>query len=302
MNIFKQSTLVTYPSGSTEEESKILFADLYDDADMTKVIIVTENTPLHPIDHAWPDQPADKGTVDLGFTKFPILNVVTGAYDTQSGNIFWENNIKARKGQPDWYFLVGHVISVPQGYDKNMFVDQKIILRADKNFRKKINASHTGCHLMSLALNKSTKSFWKKEAKVDSLGNPNLDQLTIQHSSIFEDQCIDHYRLGKSVRKSGLETNALLESIDSIQKSINSQLSEWVRTRTHIYIDAPSPFLDSMRWWHCVLDGHDVTIPCGGTHLTSLAELDSVEVRIEIQSTEPEFTVFTKANVSQLNN
>ncbi|MNT18866.1 hypothetical protein D3C72_1540910 [compost metagenome] len=34
------------------------------------------------------------------------------------------------------------------------------------------------------------------------------------------------------------------------------------------------------RYWHCTLEGQEVTIPCGGTHVDSLAALGRVSVQL----------------------
>ena len=40
------------------------------------------------------------------------------------------------------------------------------------------------------------------------------------------------------------------------------------------------PYLTSSRYWHCNLDGVDVVMPCGGTHVTTTSILKRLNVEL----------------------
>ena len=54
---------------------------------------------------------------------------------------------------------------------------------------------------------------------------------------------------------------------------------------------AGEAIIDS-RYWHCMLEGKEVTIPCGGTHVATLAELG--QVRVQLAPCEEGFTLTTR--------
>lgn len=125
------------------------------------------------------------------------------------------------------------------------------------------------------------------------MDNPDLDKLAIQKSVITPELSIDHYRFGKSLRKHGLEATSLIQNSRDIEGRIKYQIMEWVNTKAKVFVEAPSPNLEAVRWWKCQLDDMVAKIPCGGTHLYSLGELISVNVKIAVDSSEPEISIFT---------
>ncbi|MDA0231631.1 MAG: hypothetical protein O3B21_15810 [Proteobacteria bacterium] len=86
--------------------------------------------------------------------------------------------------------------------------------------RKILSASHSANPLAALALNKACKQFWSK--------TPILDSLSIQKSKIGEGDRLYSYRLGKSIRKTGLDTVEIPLNLDKIQLWINRQLISWL--------------------------------------------------------------------------
>lgn len=46
---------ITYPGSATRGRSQVLRCEERDG----RLLVVTEETPFHPLDHLWPDQPAD---------------------------------------------------------------------------------------------------------------------------------------------------------------------------------------------------------------------------------------------------
>ena len=58
-------------------------------------------------------------------------------------------------------------------------------------------------------------------------------------------------------------------------------------------IDANGPGLTDRREWVCELPDGTARIPCGGTHVTTLAELGSVRVTLELGTDGQQLTMRT---------
>jgi alanyl-tRNA synthetase len=286
------STRVTYPQGATSGLSTVLLAKSYS-SDPSKLIIVTEETPFHPIDHTWPDQPADRGTLTVDGTKLAVSDVVTGAIQSGSKELILDKDIPVKKGTDGWHFVVAHIIDVEGATPPESLVGRTASLEVDPSHRRLLSAAHSACHIAALALNKCTAHLWRKEALKDSLGHPNLDQLAMQVSKITTSESLDHYRFGKSVRKQGLDSPVLLEQIGSVEECMNRQLEDWLRTESPIWIETPHLGLDARRMWHCDLPDGAAYIPCGGTHLKNLKEFSSIRVNFETLPGVPEVILHT---------
>src|SRR5690606_40921310 len=87
------------------------------------------------------------------------------------------------------------------------------------------------------------------------------------------------YRVGKSRRKAGYDP-AELDDTDAVAARANTLLAAWVATGAPVRIERDDDALSARRAWVCVLPEGEARIPCGGTHLTSLAELRSVSVAL----------------------
>ncbi|NUR83524.1 MAG: metal-dependent hydrolase, partial [Nonomuraea sp.] len=187
------STVVTFPDGRVSGRSTIV-GTVRAGAGHG---LVTAETPFHPLDHTWPDQPADRGTIG----GLPVLDCVTAAASDEG--LFLGEEIPVRRGADGWQWLVVHVVGSP--LDEGTQVD----LEVDPAYRAALSAGHTACHLAALALNAALAPYWRKEAKQDALGNPDFDQSAITSSRIAEYGSVDVYRLGKSLRKKGFSAEGL---------------------------------------------------------------------------------------------
>jgi alanyl-tRNA synthetase len=223
------------------------------------------------VDAAWPDQPADRGTLAVDGGTFDLVDCVVGA--TDGAALYLGAEVPVRKGTDGWAFVVAHIIegSVAEGAN--------VDLRVDADYRHALSAGHTACHLASLALNAQLATAWTKEVQLDGLGRPNFDGIAIETSTIGEYGSVDVYRVGKSLRKRGF-TPAALDDLDAIVSGANAQLAEWVASGAEVTIAREGDGLTSRREWRCELPGHPVSIPCGGTHLPSLAELASLTISL----------------------
>lgn len=286
------STRVTYPRGETRGTSAIILAEPYN-GDPSKLIVVTEETPFHPVDHTWPDQPSDAGTLSVGGAAFTISDVLTGAIQAGSDELKLDKEIPVRKGADGWSFVVAHVVEVAGAVAAESLPGQVAFLEVDPVRRMQLSAAHSACHIAALALNKCTARLWRKEVLKDSLGHPNLDQLAMQVSKITTGGSTDHYRFGKSLRKQGLDSAALLEQITGVEACVNAQLDAWLKTDAAIRVEAPHAGLDARRTWACDLPDGPAQIPCGGTHLTNVREFDGVKVSFELLPGAPEVILHT---------
>lgn len=273
-------TQVTFPRNSTVERSKILWVNTRDLTDGAAGMVVAETTPFHPLDHTWPDQPGDTGVIDVDGRVFQVTDSVTAAVSPE-GTVFLGDRIPVRRGEAGWAFVVGHVVQEGEGVELAELVGEEAVLRVDADRRKALSAAHTSCHAMSLALNRAVSDLWRKEVATDSLGSPNFDQLAIQESRITTECSLDRYRLGKSLRKRGLDVAALLADVDGIAAKVNETLGEWLATPSPIHVEAPTGKLGEIRTWHCSLSTGDAHLPCGGTHLQDLQELSAITVTID---------------------
>jgi len=107
------------------------------------------------------------------------------------------------------------------------------------------------------------------------------------------DGSVDRYRLNKSLRRAGFDTASLHGDLDGLRRAVAAQLDAWVATGATVRVerDGDADGLTDRRSWVCELPDGTARIACGGTHLTSLAELAAIE---------PSFTVVDDAGTPVL--
>lgn len=261
-----KSTIVTFPDGRISGRSEIVGAV---PAGVRHGLVVAE-TPFHPLDHTWPDQPADRGTIG----GLPVVDCVTGAWS--AGSLHLGEDIPARRGAEGWQWLVVHVTDTP------LPVGATVELEVDAGHRAALSAGHTACHLAALALNHALAGRWRKEVALDGLGHPDFDQTAITSSRISPNGSVDVYRLGKSLRKKGFSAEGLDLALDEIAGEANDRLKAWVAADAPVRLDVPGPELTARRTWHCSLPEGAASIPCGGTHVTRTSELGAVTISLSL--------------------
>ncbi|MER7213461.1 metal-dependent hydrolase [Streptosporangium sp. NPDC000239] len=274
------STLVSYPAGETGGRSTVVARVPVGEGHGT----VVAETPFHPLDHTWPDQPADRGTI----AGIAVTDCVTGAVADGEQRIHLGEDIPVRRGSSGWSWLVVHVTREP-------VPDGEVELAVDAEYRHALSTGHTACHLAALALNAALADRWRKEISADGLGNPDFDQTAIASSRILPGGSLDVYRLGKSLRRKGFVTEGLQESLPEITGKVCDTLKEWVAADAEVRIESPGRELTARRTWRCGLPEGEVTIPCGGTHLPSTSRLGAVTVSFELSQDGTELTMRTTA-------
>ncbi|MEO6822077.1 MAG: NUDIX domain-containing protein [Candidatus Nanopelagicales bacterium] len=235
--------------------------------------VIVDRTPFHPLDHAWPDQPADHGTL----AGQAVEDVLTGAID-DDGVLTVGADIEVRRGDSSCSWVVVHVVGGPAPEP-----GVSVAMEVDAQRRARLCAAHTACHLAALAMNEVTADCWHKEPpRRDSRGNPDLDQSSIQLSRILTDATRDEYRFGRSLRKAGFDAAGLLADLVTYQDRAQSLVDAWIGAGAAVRVETGGdPTLTARRRWVCDLPGRAGVVPCGGTHVTSLAALAGVRLMWE---------------------
>ncbi|MFF7292218.1 hypothetical protein ACFY9N_06735 [Microbacterium sp. NPDC008134] len=279
------STIVSFADGSVRGESVITRIDrTADDA----VVVVVAETPFHPVDHTWPDQPGDAGTIIVGEESASVVEAVMAAV-SEEGDFAVGSEIPARRGADGWTWLVAHRLegSAPAGF----IAGASARLVVDERRRAGLSRGHTACHLASLALDLAVADLWRKDPGVDALGTPDFEGRANQSSRIHENGSVDEYRLGKSLRRAGFDTETFAATLAEREASINAQLAAWVVTAARSRIVTEGPTIVDRRRWYCELPEGEAVILCGGTHVDSLAEFSSIRVSLDLS--DPQLLVMT---------
>lgn len=265
MTLPTTDTVVSYPDGATTSAGTVLHIEPLADG---RSAVLLDTTAFHPVDTAWPDQPADRGTMTTSSGPQPIVDAVTGGI--RDGQLHLGANLPVRTGADGWTFVVGHIIEGPPPA-----VGESVQVDADHDYRAAVSAAHTACHLASLALDAALSKAWTKTVPTDALGNPAFDALAIQTSRIHPHRSTDTYRIGKSLRRKGF-TPAALEDLSAVAERVNAQLAQWLSVGGTVRIERDDGALSARRTWVCELPSGRTDIPCGGTHVHDITELSEV--------------------------
>jgi alanyl-tRNA synthetase len=286
-----ESTVVTFPAGGLTGTGVVRRAERAADG---RVLLVADRTPFHPLDHTWPDQPADRGTATIAGIEYEVQDVLTGAAGAESETVYLGTEIPARRSDPDWAFLVVHVLSADTATGSPT-VGDPVEFAVDREYRDALSAGHSACHLASLALNESLAELWTKVPRTDCLGHPDFDQSAIAVSRIRPNGAVDEYRLGKSLRKSGFPADTLAANLAKVQEAVENRLDSWVKAAGRAWIECESADLTARRWWNCELPEGTARIACGGTHVASTSLLGAVTVELELDLGAGKLTMRTAA-------
>jgi alanyl-tRNA synthetase len=280
MSLPSASTQVGFPAGAVSGRSTVLACVELPDG---RYGVVTGSTPFHPLDHTWPDQPADTGTL----AGRAVLDCVTGAV-SPDGAFALGADIPVRRGEEGWAWLVVHVLAEP------VAVGEEVELLVDPDRRAALSAAHTGCHLLALALNAALAPRWRKDpGRSDALGSPDFDSLAMDSSRMDTTASYDVYRVGKSLRKKGFTAEGLAEDLPALTEAVNATLAGWVAAAAAVRVEAPGPELTARRQWHADLPEGHAHIFCGGTHLTHLGELAALSTELRLSEDGTQLTAVT---------
>ncbi|MEX1077953.1 MAG: metal-dependent hydrolase [Homoserinimonas sp.] len=268
-------TVVSYPSGATTGTATVLHAESLDSG---QIAVLLDTTPCHPVDAGWPDQGPDRATLSWDQIVADVVDCVVAATDGTS--LYLGSEVPARKGTEGWAFVVAHLVEVapPEGTE--------VTVTVDADHRRALSIGHTACHLAALALNRALADRWSKEASADALGSPDFDQAANATSTIVPGGSFDTYRLNKSLRRKGFITDGFAATLPAVTDAVNAQLASWVAADSPVRIARDGEHLTDRRSWVCSLPDGEATIPCGGTHASSLGELGKLEVTLELDDVE----------------
>ena len=283
------STIVTFSDGSVGGDGIVTRVESTADG----VVVVLDQTPFHPVDHTWPDQPGDVGTILTDAGRIDVSEAVMAA-ESDDGAFAVGAEIPVKRGAEGWTWLVGHrlVGDSPEWLREGASVS----LSVDAVHRAGLSRGHTACHLASLALDRAVADLWRKDPGVDALGSPNFEARAGQSSRIHVDGSVDGYRLGKSLRKAGFDTEAFAVSLGDREAAINAQLAEWVASGATSRIATDGPTIIDRRTWQCELPEGTAEILCGGTHVSSLGDFASITVALDLS--DPQLLVVTTTVVA----
>ncbi|MHC9044979.1 alanyl-tRNA editing protein [Microbacterium saperdae] len=278
------ATLVTFADGSVIGEGIVTRVDSSSEG----AIVVVDATPFHPVDHTWPDQPGDSGALVVGGAQVAVAEALMAAISDE-GDFAVGTDIPVKRGAEGWTWLVGH--RVDGDVPSTLAAGTAVRLEVDAAHRAGLSRGHTACHLASLALDLAVADLWRKDPGADALGNPDFEARANQSSRIHEDGSVDEYRLGKSLRRAGFDTETFAATLAEREATINAQLSAWVASAATSRIVTEGPTIVDRRRWHCALPDGEAVILCGGTHVASLAEFHSISVALDLS--DPQLLVMT---------
>ena len=259
--------------GHHQEQARVVYCQAGE-----PTLLVTDLSPFHPQSHLWPDQPGDVGRVCWDSGEAGVGPCRMGAI-SPDGELFVDQDIPVKRGAEGWAFVVVH----PLTGRHELTVETQVELQVDTVARHALSLGHSGCHLAALALNRVLTPYWRKEpSERDALGQPDFDRLAIQTSRVEPRGSQELYRIGKSLRKKGVMAAELLAALPAIEQEINAQLASWLAEGGDIRRSRAGEAIIDSRYWHCTLEGAEVTIPCGGTHVDSLTALGRVSVQLSL--------------------
>lgn len=283
------STLVTFAAGAVEGSGTVTRVE----STAGGSVVVVDATPFHPVDHTWPDQPGDAGTISVDGAHAAVTEAVMAAVSDE-GEFAVGADIPAKRGSEGWTWLVAHRLA---GDAPDWLVPgASVALSADEVRRAGLSRGHTACHLASLALDLAVADLWRKDPGADALGNPDFESRANQSSRIREDGAVDEYRLGKSLRKAGFDTETFAATLSEREASINAQLAVWVASGAASRIVTEGPTIVDRRTWVCELPDGVAEILCGGTHVSSLSEFAEISVTLDLS--DPQLLVMTTTAVA----
>jgi len=287
MTLPAADTVVTYPDGDLASTGTVLHVEPLADG---RSAVILDRTAFHPIDPVWPDQPADTGTLTVDGRAVPVVGAVVGATD---GTTLYVGDAPVRTGTDGWSFVVCHLVEDATGVEPGAAASVEV----DAETRRALSIGHTACHLASLALDEALAGLWTKEVPLDGRGQPAFDQLAIASSRILPDGSVDEYRIGKSLRKKGFAAAELPAALAAVTDAANARLDGWAHggAALAISIERDGDGLGERRRWRAELPDGVVEIPCGGTHLRSLADVATIRVELAYDPEAASLTMRTSA-------
>jgi len=283
-------TKVLFSKGVTNSLSRIQWLEKADNCSY----IIVDQTPFHPVSHIWPDHPADKGELLISGSSYTVSDCLTGAFDVDNNKLYVGTDIPVKRGESGWHFVVVHELALETAFN----IDDEVELVVDKSYQTALSRGHSAGHLASYALNKVLEQgYWRKDAsRKDVLNNRDFHSYAQTLSLVTENQSADNYRLGKTLKKRGLNVADLMTDLSTIEAKVNDVLVNWLATGAAVEVKCEGDDLTDSRFWHCDLgNGEIITMPCGGSHVQSLTEYSAITISLNSTS-DQDLDMITKAS------
>jgi len=283
-------TKVLFTQGITQSLTQVSWVEQAG----SSIYVVTEQTPFHPVSHIWPDHPADKGFLVYEGKQYAVIDCVTGAFDIENNKLYTGSDIPVKRGEAGWHFVVVHELVS----DLVLTERDSVELVVDADYQAALSRGHSAGHLASYALNKVLEqTYWRKDAsRKDVLNNRDFHSYAQVLSLVSENKSTDRYRLGKTLKKRGLNVADMLTELESIETKVNDVLATWLATQAPVVMKREGDTLTDSRFWCCDLGvGESITMPCGGSHVKSLTEYNAIKIALTLKS-EQDLEMITTAS------
>ena len=245
-----------------------------------KTYLVVDKTPFHPVSHIWPDHPADRGYIVANQQQIEVENCLVGAIEQSTGKLFVAEDIPVKRDTEGWVFVVVHQLPASS---EAIEVGQPVELHVDQDYQDSLSRGHSAGHVAYLALNQVlAEQYWRKDAdRKDPLGHYDFNSYAQVTSFVTPDLCTDKYRLGKTLKKRGLNVANMLENLSEIEIAVNQTIADWLEQKSPVAMKLDGECLTDSRYWQWQKSESTlISIPCGGTHINSTDELGNLAVKL----------------------
>ena len=155
MTLPRLDTLVSYPAGALSSTGTVLHTATVADG---RRVVLLDNSACHPVDSAWPDQPADRATLTVNGAALEVLDCVVGATDGETLHL--GADVPVRIGTEGWAFVTAHLVDDALATEAGRVEGAEASIAVDADYRHALSVGHTACHLASLALNAELAGSW----------------------------------------------------------------------------------------------------------------------------------------------
>jgi len=274
-------TRVTFPAGAVSGASCVLASGPWG--------LIVDQTPFHPFNARWPDQPSDTGSIIVAGRPVSVVDCQVGAVEFGSGRLVIGPDLPVSHGAEGWHWVVVHVLD----RDVDVPVGSEVSLWVEAGRRHELSAVHTARHLSGLALNTMLASLWSQGMPADSLGNPNFDELAMSSSAVTTHGFRDTYRIRTLSAQGGgaLDAEHLDSLVTILGMAVTDRIHRWLARRAPIRLVAAGPYLADPRAWECDLAQGTARVVCDGTHTADLGVIAGIEVTAALTESRTELAL-----------
>lgn len=269
-------TITQFCHQAWQLNAKALYVESID----SQSYLITDVTPFHPVSHIWPDHPADRGFVSVNGEQYIVEDCLVGAIEQSTGKLSIAADIPVKRDTEGWAFVVVHQLPASASM---INIGDEVELSVDKEYQASLSRGHSAGHIAFLALNKVlAESYWRKDAdRKDPLGSYDFNSYAQVTSFVTPELCTDKYRLGKTLKKRGLNVADMLANLKGVEADINQMIAGWLAESTSVAMRVEGEALTDSRYWEWQLNADTlVSIPCGGTHIENTSELKALSVKL----------------------